>query len=75
MGNTGPFIQYTYARIRSILRKAAAQGITIPKTVANMLRSTKKEIALIQKMNDFGAVVAQAGIDYSPSGIATIVTN
>lgn len=69
-GNTGPFIQYTYARIRSILRKAAAQGITIPKTVANNAPLNEKEIALIQKMNDFGAVVAQAGIDYSPSGIA-----
>ncbi len=69
-GNTGPFIQYTYARIRSILRKAAAQGITIPKTVAANAPLNEKEIALIQKMNDFGAVVAQAGIDYSPSGIA-----
>ena len=69
-GNTGPFIQYTYARIRSILRKAAAQGITIPKTVANNAPLNEKEITLIQKMNDFGAVVAQAGIDYSPSGIA-----
>ena len=69
-GNTGPFIQYTYARIRSILRKAATQGITIPKTVANNAPLNEKEIALIQKMNDFGAVVAQAGIDYSPSGIA-----
>lgn len=69
-GNTGPFIQYTYARIRSILRKAAAQGITIPKIVANNASLNEKEIALIQKMNDFGAVVAQAGIDYSPSGIA-----
>ena len=69
-GNTGPFIQYTYARIRSILRKAAAQGITIPKTVANNAPLNEKEIALIQKMNEFGAVVAQAGIDYSPSGIA-----
>lgn len=69
-GNTGPFIQYTYARIRSILRKAAAQGIPIPKTVAANAPLNEKEIALIQKMNDFGAVVAQAGIDYSPSGIA-----
>ena len=69
-GNTGPFIQYTYARIRSILRKAAAQSITIPKTVANNAPLNEKEIALIQKMNDFGAVVVQAGIDYSPSGIA-----
>ena len=69
-GNTGPFIQYTYARIRSILRKAAAQGIAIPTAVADNAPMNEKEIALIQKMNDFGAAVAQAGIDYSPSGIA-----
>ena len=69
-GNTGPFIQYTYARIRSILRKAAAQGIAIPTAVADKAPMNEKEIALIQKMNDFGAAVAQAGVDYSPSGIA-----
>ena len=69
-GNTGPFIQYTYARIRSILRKAAAQGIAIPMAVADDAPMNEKEIALIQKMNDFGAAVAQAGVDYSPSGIA-----
>ena len=69
-GNTGPFIQYTYARIRSILRKAAAQGIAIPTAVADNAPINEKEIALIQKMNDFGASVAQAGVDYSPSGIA-----
>ena len=69
-GNTGPFIQYTYARIRSILRKAAAQGIAIPMAVADNAPMNEKEIALIQKMNDFGAAVAQAGVDYSPSGIA-----
>lgn len=69
-GNTGPFIQYTYARIRSILRKAAAQGIAIPTAVADNAPMNEKEIVLIQKMNDFGAAVAQAGVDYSPSGIA-----
>ena len=69
-GNTGPFIQYTYARIRSILRKAAAHGIAIPTAVADNAPMNEKEIALIQKMNDFGAAVAQAGVDYSPSGIA-----
>ena len=69
-GNTGPFIQYTYARIRSILRKAAAQGIAIPTAIADNAPMNEKEIALIQKMNDFGAAVAQAGVDYSPSGIA-----
>ncbi len=66
-GNTGPFIQYTHARIRSILRKAqenpiGALGLTCP--------MNPKEIALVQKMNDFGAAVEQAGKDYSPSGIA-----
>ncbi|SUB86560.1 arginine--tRNA ligase [Prevotella denticola] len=69
-GNTGPFIQYTYARIRSILRKAAAQGILLPASLADDAPLNEKEIELIQKLNDFGTAVAQAGIDYSPSGIA-----
>lgn len=69
-GNTGPFIQYTYARIRSILRKAEAQDITLPASLNDDAPLNEKEIALIQKLNDFGAAVAQAGIDYSPSGIA-----
>lgn len=69
-GNTGPFIQYTYARIRSILRKAEAQNITLPASLNNDAPLNDKEIALIQKLNDFGAAIAQAGIDYSPSGIA-----
>ena len=69
-GNTGPFIQYTYARIRSILRKAEAQSIALPASLADDAPLNEKEIALIQKFNDFGAAVAQAGIDYSPSGIA-----
>ncbi|WP_440421402.1 arginine--tRNA ligase [Prevotella merdae] len=69
-GNTGPFIQYTYARIRSILRKAAAEGITIPTTLSDEMPLNEKEIELIQKLNEFGAAVEQAGKDYSPSGIA-----
>ena len=69
-GNTGPFIQYTYARIRSILSKAEAQSIALPASLADDAPLNEKEIALIQKLNDFGAAVAQAGIDYSPSGIA-----
>ena len=69
-GNTGPFIQYTYARIHSILRKAEAQNITLPASLNDDAPLNEKEIALIQKLNDFGAAVAQAGIDYSPSGIA-----
>ncbi len=69
-GNTGPFIQYTHARIRSILRKAAAEGIEVPETLTGDFEVNEKEIALIQKMNEFGAAVEQAGKDYSPSGIA-----
>lgn len=69
-GNTGPFIQYTYARIRSILRKAADQALTIPAALNSDAPLNEKETALIQKMNDFGAVITQAGVDYSPSGIA-----
>lgn len=69
-GNTGPFIQYTYARIRSILRKAQAEGISIPTTLADTMPLNEKEIELIQKLNEFGAAVEQAGKDYSPSGIA-----
>lgn len=69
-GNTGPFIQYTYARIRSILRKAQAEGISIPTTLEGPMPLNEKEIELIQKLNEFGAAVEQAGKDYSPSGIA-----
>ena len=69
-GNTGPFIQYTYARIRSILRKAEAQSIILPDTLNDDAPLNEKEIALIQKLNDFSVAVAQAGVDYSPSGIA-----
>ena len=71
-GNTGPFIQYTYARIRSILRKAASP---LPLQVEGAIGSegkllSDKEVELVQKMNEFGAAVEQAGKDYSPSGIA-----
>ena len=66
-GNTGPFIQYTYARIRSILRKATDTP-ALPAELAAELN--EKETALIQKMNEFPAAVEQAGKDYSPSGIA-----
>ena len=86
-GNTGPFIQYTYARIRSILRKSEelrvkseefATAIPSPSNNAQPDSSlftlhsslSEKEIELIQKMNEFGAAVEQAGKDYSPSGIA-----
>lgn len=69
-GNTGPFIQYTYARIRSILRKAEAQGINVPQELAATMPINTKETEIIQKMDEYGATVRQAGKDYSPSGIA-----
>ena len=69
-GNTGPFIQYTYARIRSIMRKAAAENIAIPETLDETMPLSEKEIELIQQMSDFAGAVRQAGSDYSPSGIA-----
>ena len=71
-GNTGPFIQYTYARIRSILRKAAEQNeqMELSDITTSERLLSQKEIDLIQKMNEFGAAVEQAGKDYSPSGIA-----
>ncbi len=66
-GNTGPFIQYTHARIRSILRKAQASPNPLQREGAKL---NGKEIELVQKMNDYAAAVEQAGKDYSPSGIA-----
>ena len=67
-GNTGPFIQYTHARIRSILRKSGSSSQSLP--VGSGVETSSKEIELIQKMNEFTAAVEQAGKDYSPSGIA-----
>jgi len=64
-GNTGPFIQYTYARIRSILRKAPSMT-----SLSSTTSLSSKEVELIQKMSEYGAAVEQAGKDYSPSGIA-----
>ena len=76
-GNTGPFIQYTYARIRSVLRKAAEAGITLPESLLNYnlpisqrITISTKEEGLVQMLADFAAVVRQAGTDYSPSVIA-----
>ena len=66
-GNTGPFIQYTHARIRSILRKAGNIGST---SITSTSGLNAKEVELIQKMSEYGAAVEQAGKDYSPSGIA-----
>ncbi|MBQ8099442.1 MAG: arginine--tRNA ligase [Bacteroidaceae bacterium] len=69
-GNTGPFIQYTYARIRSVLRKAAEEAFSIPDTLSENISVNAKEQDLIQHLADFKAVVLQAGADYSPSDIA-----
>ena len=69
-GNTGPFIQYTYARIQSVLRKAAESGIVIPEQIPAGIELSEKEEGLIQLVADFAAVVKQAGEDYSPSIIA-----
>lgn len=69
-GNTGPFIQYTYARIRSVLRKAAESGIAIPEVIPAGLQLSTKEEGLIQMLADFKTVVKQAGTDYNPSIIA-----
>lgn len=69
-GNTGPFIQYTYARIRSILRKAEAEGTAIPAQLPLGVELTAKEISLIQHLQGFGGVVRQAGTDYNPSAVA-----
>ena len=69
-GNTGPFIQYTYARIQSVLRKAVESGIVIPEQIPAGIELSEKEEGLIQMVADFAAVVKQAGEDYSPSIIA-----
>lgn len=69
-GNTGPFIQYTYARIQSVLRKAAEVGIVIPESIPAGLELSTKEEGLIQMLADFKTVVKQAGSDYNPSIIA-----
>lgn len=69
-GNTGPFIQYTHARIRSILRKAEAEGIALPANLPADAPLNDKEIKLIQKMDDFKVAVKDAGENYNPAGIA-----
>ena len=69
-GNTGPFIQYTYARVQSVLRKAAEAGIVIPEIIPAGLELSAKEEGLIQMLADFKSVVKQAGSDYNPSIIA-----
>ena len=72
-GNTGPFIQYTYARIQSILRKAAETGIVIPDVFSENIILSGKEEGLVQMLAEFAVIVKQAGDDYSPSIIANYV--
>jgi arginyl-tRNA synthetase len=72
-GNTGPFIQYTYARIRSVLRKAKEMNIAIPQQLPTGLQLSEKEEGLIQMLADFAITVRQAGTDYSPSTIANYI--
>ena len=69
-GNTGPFIQYTYARIRSVLRKAQEAGIQLPERLPEGISLSTKEEGLVQMLADFAGIVRQAGTDYSPSVIA-----
>ena len=72
-GNTGPFIQYTYARIRSVLRKAAGQGIDITRPLDHGVTLSAKEEGLVQMLSEFAGVVMQAGTDYSPSTVANYI--
>ncbi len=69
-GNTGPFIQYTYARIRSILRKAADAGIKVPSELPTEVELSTKEEEIVQHIADFAAVVRQAGTEYQPAAVA-----
>lgn len=72
-GNTGPFIQYTYARIQSVLRKAAEQGISTPQTLNTDLTLSTKEENLVQLTADYAAIVKQAGDEYNPALIANYI--
>ena len=69
-GNTGPFIQYTYARIRSILRKAEAGGIAVPDALPRDVELSTKEEEIVQHIADFAGVVRQAGSEYQPAAVA-----
>ena len=72
-GNTGPFIQYTYARIRSVLRKAAEQGIVLPKQLPANTPISEKEEGLVQMIADYAVTVKEAGKEYSPAYIANYI--
>ena len=69
-GNTGPFIQYTHARLCSILKNAEKQNVFIETAIVNDIPLESEEISLIKKMNDFDKIIAQAGTDYNPSIVA-----
>ncbi len=72
-GNTGPFIQYTYARIRSVLRKAAEQGIVLPKQLPANTPISEREEGLVQMIADYAVTVKEAGKEYSPAYIANYI--
>jgi arginyl-tRNA synthetase len=72
-GNTGPFIQYTHARIQSVLRKAKSEGIDIPEALPLNISLNEKEEGLIQLLSDFASVIKQSGKDYNPSAIANYI--
>lgn len=72
-GNTGPFIQYTYARIQSVLRKSADMGLSLSEKIDYSIQPTEKEESLIQLLAEFAAVVKQAGDEYSPAIIANYI--
>ena len=72
-GNTGPFIQYTHARICSVLRKAAEMGITLPNKLNEDLQISDTEGMLIQSLASYPDVVAQAGKEFSPALIANYI--
>ena len=72
-GNTGPFIQYTHARVRSILRKAEEQGIAVPERLETAVPLSEKEEGLVQLLSEFGAVIKQAGTEYNVSLIGNYV--
>lgn len=69
-GNTGPFIQYTYARIQSVLRKATEQGLSLSAPLSMEVALSEKEQAIIQQVYEFAAIVSQAGAEYNPALIA-----
>lgn len=72
-GNTGPFIQYTHARIQSVLRKASEQGISISPSLSTDILLSSKEVSLIQLVADYPIIVRQAGEEYNPGLIANYI--